>query len=93
MPRINLKSGDSGNEPVAFQGATWQQFVSVTNSGSLTLSPHGVSVYVRDSVTGVGPKILDGTTETLPVIGGRNYDVEIAGPGAAPSGTIDYAFV
>lgn len=86
MPRINLKPGDSGTVTVDFAGDVWQDFVTFTKDCLLTLSPHGVSAYVQDRVSGNEYKFVDGTTETWSVIGQRSYDVKVTG-----SGTVDYS--
>lgn len=103
MPRLNIKNGDSGTVPASW-AAEYQDFVTPNRSGNLTLTCHGVKLYVattEDTNDGGSVStwvVLDddrfpGSTQVIPIVQNQDYSITVAGMGATPSGTIDYSFV
>jgi hypothetical protein len=91
MARFQIRLGDSGDVPVSYQSSVVQQFVTIRDTGTMTVTTSNCSVYAF--LNGVEyTKVPRNSTLIFPVQGGMTLDVQVAGTTVEqPNGNIHYS--
>lgn len=91
MARFQVRSGDSGDVPVTFEGGTVQEFVVFRDTGTITVTTTACSLYAY--LNGIEfAKVPRDSTRAYAVQNGMTFDVIVTGTtDAQPSGSVHYS--